>query len=87
MSDVEMITELNHRRAREKELGQRWHDIEALHRKQGALLKLTNTVCFSVGCMLIGGAAFAMGLGLFRAAVMCGGLAGCCFFGTALTGY
>lgn len=87
MTDVEMITELNHRRAREKELGQRWHDIEALHRKQGELLKLTNTVCFSVGCMLIGGAAFAMGLGLFRAALILGGLAGCSIFGAALTDY
>lgn len=87
MSDVEMITELNHRRARERELGQRWHDIEALHQKQGELLKLTNTVCFSVGCMLIGGAAFAMGLGLFRAALILGGLAGCSIFGAALTDY
>ena len=87
MTDVEMITEQNHRRARERELGQRWHDIEALHRKQGEILKLTNTVCFSVGCMLIGGAAFAMGLGLFRAALILGGLSGCCFFGAALTDY
>ncbi len=87
MTDVEMITELNHRRARERELGQRWENIERLHRKQAEMLKLTNTVCFSVGCMLIGGAAFAMGLGLFKAAVMCGGLAGCCFFAAALTGY
>jgi len=87
MQDVEMITGLNHRRARERELGQRWSSIEKLHRRQSEMLKLTNTVCFSVGCMLIGGAAFAMGLGLFRAALILGGLSGCCFFGAALTDY
>lgn len=87
MQDVEFITERNHRRARERELGQRWESIERLHRKQAEMLKLTNTVCFSTGCMLIGGAAFAMGLGLFKAAVILGGLAGCAIFAAALTDY
>lgn len=87
MQDVEFITERNHRRARERELGQRWENIERLHRKQAEMLKLTNTVCFSTGCMLIGGAAFAMGLGLFKAAVILGGLAGCAIFAAALTDY
>lgn len=87
MQDVEFITERNHRRARERELGQRWENIERLHRKQAEMLKLTNTVCFSVGCMLIGGAAFAMGLALFKAAVILGGLAGCAIFAAALTDY
>ena len=32
MSDVEIITELNHRAARERELGERWDEIVRLRK-------------------------------------------------------
>lgn len=86
MSDVEIITERNHRRARERELGERWDEIVRLKRKQKELLKIAETACFSIGCMLLGGTAVMIGFGLFRAAITLGGAAACFFVGSALVG-
>nr|DAK53218.1 MAG TPA: hypothetical protein [Caudoviricetes sp.] len=82
MSDVEIITELNHRAARERELGERW----GLRKRQKSLMKIAETACFSVACMLLGGTAVMLGFGLFRAAVTLGGAAACFFVGAVLTG-
>ena len=68
MSDVEIITELNHRAARERELGERWDEIVRLRKRQKSLMKIAETACFSVACMLLGGTAVMLGFGLFRAA-------------------
>ena len=54
MSDVEIITELNHRAARERELGERWDEIVRLRKRQKSLMKIAETACFSVACMLLG---------------------------------
>nr|DAJ03904.1 MAG TPA: hypothetical protein [Caudoviricetes sp.] len=86
MSDVEIITELNHRAARERELGERWDEIVRLRKRQKSLMKIAETVCFSMACMLLGGTAVMLGFGLFRAAVTLGGAAACFFVGAVLTG-
>lgn len=86
MTDVEFITEANHRRARERELGRSWNEIERLQRKQAEVKKMTETVCFSVACMLLGGTAVLLGFGLFKAAFTLGGAAVCFFVGAMLTG-
>ena len=86
MTDVELITELNHRRAREQELGERWDEIVKLHKRQKSWMKVAETACFSVACMLLGGTAVLLGFGLFRAAVTLGGAAACFFVGSVLVG-
>lgn len=86
MSDVEYITEMNHRAARERELGERWDEIVKLRKRQKSLMKVTETVCFSVACMLLGGTAVLLGFGLFKAAFTLGGAAVCFFVGAMLTG-
>ena len=86
MSDVEIITELNHRAARERELGERWAEIVRQRKRRYGLLKAAETVCFSVACMLLGGTAVMLGFGLFKAAVTLGGAAACFFAGAILTG-
>ena len=84
MSDVEIITEVNHRRAREQELGQRWDEIERKQRKSRSFLKAAETACFSVACILLGGTAVLLGFGLFKAAFTLGGAAGIFFTGAVL---
>ena len=86
MSDVEIITELNHRAARERELGERWDEIVRLRKRKKSLMKIAETACFSVACMLLGGTADMLGCGLFRAAVTLGGAGACFFVGAVLTG-
>lgn len=83
MSDVEIITELNHRAARERELGERWDEIVRLRKRQKSLMKIAETVCFSVACMLLGGTAVLLGFGLFKSAFTLGGAA-VIFFGGAV---
>lgn len=83
MSDVEYILEANHRRARERELGERWDEIVRLRKRQKSLMKITETLCFSVACMLLGGTAVLLGFGLFKAAFTLGGAA-VIFFGGAV---
>lgn len=86
MSDVEIITELNHRAARERELGERWDKIIRQRKRKSELLKASEAFCFSIGCVLLGGTAVLLGFGLFRAAVTLGGAAACFFVGAILTG-
>lgn len=86
MSDVEIITELNHRAARERELGERWDKIIRQRKRKSELLKASEAFCFSIGCVLLGGTAVMLGFGLFRAAVTLGGAAACFFVGAILTG-
>ena len=86
MSDVEIITELNQRAARERELGERWDEIVLLRKRQKSLMKIAEAECFTVACMLLGGTAVMLGFGLFRAAVALGGAAACFFVGAVLTG-
>lgn len=60
MSDVEFLTEMNHRRARAKELGARWEELNA---KRAAQKKVQKT-----GLILLssaGGWASAMGVAAF----------------------
>lgn len=83
MTDVEIITERNHRRARERELGERWDKIIRQRKRKSELLKALETFCFSIGCVLLGGTAVLLGFGLFRAAVTLGGAA-VIFFGGAV---
>lgn len=84
MTDVEIITELNHRAARERELGERWDEIVRLRKRKSELLKASEAFCFSIGCVLLGGTAVLLGFGLFRAAVTLGGAAACFFVGAVL---
>ena len=84
MSDVEIITELNHRAARERELGERWDKIIRQRKRKSELLKASEAFCFSIGCVLLGGTAVLLGFGLFRAAVTLGGAAACFFVGAVL---
>ena len=86
MTDVEFITEVNHRRARERELGRSWNEIERLQRKQAEVKKMTETFCFSIACMLIGASAVMLGLGLLKAAIALFGASVCFFTGAILTG-
>lgn len=86
MTDVEIITERNHRRARERELGERWDEIIRQRKRKSELLKASEAFCFSIGCVLLGGTATLLGFGLFRAAVTLGGAAACFFVGAMLTG-
>lgn len=86
MTDVEIITERNHRRARERELGERWDEIIRQRKRKSELLKASEAFCFSIGCVLLGGTAVLLGFGLFRAAVTLGGAAACFFAGAMLTG-
>ena len=86
MSDVEIITELNHRAARERELGERWDESVRRRKRQKSVMEIAETACFAVGCMLLGGTGVMLGCGLFRAAVTLGGAAACFFVGAILTG-
>lgn len=52
MTDVEIITELNHRAARERELGERWDKIIRQRKRKSELLKASEAFCFSIGCVL-----------------------------------
>lgn len=83
MSDVEYILEANHRRARERELGERWDEIERKQKRETSLLRAAGTACFSVACVLLGGTAVLLGFGLFKAAFTLGGAA-VIFFGGAV---
>ena len=86
MTDVEYILDANHRRARERELGERWDNIIRQRKRKSELLKASEAFCFSIGCVLLGGTAVLLGFGLFRAAVTLGGAAACFFVGAILTG-
>lgn len=86
MTDVEYILEANHRRARERELGERWDKIIRQRKRKSELLKASEAFCSSIGCVLLGGTAVLLGFGLFRAAVTLGGAAACFFVGAMLTG-
>lgn len=83
MTDVEYILEANHRRARERELGERWDKIIRQRKRKSELLKASEAFCFSIGCVLLGGAAVLLGFGLFKAAFTLGGAA-VIFFGGAV---
>ena len=84
MTDVEIITEQNHRAARERELGERWDKIIRQRKRKSELLKASEAFCFSIGCVLLGGTAVLLGFGLFRAAVTLGGAAACFFVGAGI---
>mgnify|MGYP004692398313 CR=1 FL=1 len=86
MEDVEYVTERNHRAARERELGKRWNEIVRLRKKQSELLKIAETTCFSIACMMVGGSAVLLGLGLYQAAFTLFGLAVIGFVGAVITG-
>lgn len=83
MTDVEYILEANHRRARERELGERWGKIIRQRKRKSELLKASEAFCFSIGCVLLGGTAVLLGFGLFEAAFTLGGAA-VIFFGGAV---
>lgn len=83
MTDVEIITERNHRRAREHELGERWDKIVQKRKREINILRAAETFCFSVACILLGGTATLLGFGLFKAAFTLGGAA-VIFFGGAV---
>ena len=84
MTDVEYITERNHRRARERELGERWDEIERKQKRETSLLRAAGTACFSVACVLLGGTAVLLCFGLFKAAFTLGGAAACFFVGAGI---
>ncbi len=86
MSDVEYITEMNHRAARERELGERWDKIVQKRKREVNILRAAEAFCFSIGCVLLGGTAVLLGFGLFKAAFTLGGAAACFFTGAVLTG-
>ena len=86
MEDVEYVTERNHRAARERELGKRWNEIVRLRKKQSELLKIAETTCFSIACMMVGASTVLLGLGMYQAAFTLFGAAVCFFVGAALTG-
>ena len=46
MTDVEYILEANHRRARERELGERWDKIIRQRKRKSELLKASEAFCF-----------------------------------------
>ena len=82
-TDVEYILEANHRRARERELGEQWDKIIRQRKRKSELLKASEAFCFSIGCVLLGGTAVLLGFGLFEAAFTLGGAA-VIFFGGAV---
>lgn len=84
MSDVEIITELNHRAAREREFGERWDKIIRQRKRKSELLKASEAFCFSIGCVFLGGTAVLLGFGLFKAAFTLGGAAVIFFGGVVL---
>lgn len=84
MTDVEYILEANHRRARERELGERWDKIIRQRKRKSELLKASEAFCFSIGCVLLGGTAVLLGFGLVKAAFTLGGAAACFFVGAVL---
>ena len=59
MSDVEVITEMNHRRARERELGMRYAELATLHERREKVRRQGLTCCWVGGAFLSG-----MALGL-----------------------
>jgi len=74
MLDVEYITSENHRRARERELGERWDTIVRNRRRQSKALKTAETVCFTVACIAAGAAAVFFGFGCVKPALITTGV-------------
>lgn len=81
MSDVEFITEVNHRRARERELGARWDEIIANREKRDKVSKTAERSCVVVSCMLAGASAAFFGFGVLKAALITAGVAAIFAFG------
>ena len=74
MEDIEIITERNHRRVRERELGERWDAIARNRKKQSKALKTAETVCFTVACMAAGAAAVFFGFSCIKPALITAGV-------------
>ena len=74
MLDVEYITAENHRRARERKLGERWDAIVRNRRRQSKALKTAETVCFTVACMAAGAAAVFFGFSCIKPALITAGV-------------
>lgn len=83
MTDVEFITAENHRRARERELGERWDVIVRSRKKQHEALKASETVCIIVACMAAGAAAVFFGFAEIKAALVTCGVAAIFALGAA----
>ena len=84
MSDIEYLTDLNQRRARERELGQRWDEIVAARKKQRRAKETAVRTCFTSACISLGAAATYFGLGWVKEALIMGGVALICFIGAAV---
>lgn len=72
MSDVEFLTEMNHRRAREKELGARWEALNERRRQQKKVQKTGLILLSSAGGWLSAAGVVAFILGCMEAAVIFG---------------
>jgi hypothetical protein len=64
MSDIEFITEMNHRRARERELGMRYAELAKLRERREKVRRQGMTCCWVGGAFLYG---MALGLLAFGA--------------------
>ena len=75
MSDIEIITEMNHRRARERELGVRYEQITRLRERREKVRKTGLTCCWVSGAMLSGMAIVLLAFGMQLAAFIFGAVA------------
>lgn len=75
MSDIERITELNHRRARERELGLRYAEIARLRERRERVRRQGLTCCWVGGAFLSGMALVLMAFGAQLPALIFGAVA------------
>lgn len=81
MEDIEIITERNHRRVRERELGERWEVIVKQRKNRSNALKMAEAVCVVVACMAAGASAVFFGFGFPKSALVTCGVAAIFGFG------
>ena len=81
MEDIEIITGRNHRRARERELGERWEVIVKQRKHRSNALKMAEAVCVVVACMAAGASAVFFGFGFPKSALVTCGVAAIFGFG------
>lgn len=72
MNDVEFLTEMNHRRARAKELGARWEELNAKRAAQKKVQKTGLILLSSAGGWLSAAGVVSFVLGSLEAAVIFG---------------
>ena len=75
MSDIEFITEMNHRRAREREIGMRYAELAKLRERREKVRRQGLTCCWVGGAFLSGMALVLMAFGAQLPALIFGAVA------------